>query len=269
MLLHAGAGSLFAPQWSQFRLPKPWTGEPVPDAAVAAPELRISSQTPQIDYPDGHHIIATGLKGEIIVRDRETGEVRHTITCHSGIDLGKGDWTQRTPDMVAQEPSHLAPEQHGLWRVRQANAERFSLLLFSPDQSWFATGSSWGMRVWRTADLLAGGPPRFSCEGRLGGATSGSGSTYCYAIAFDESRSLVLFAGMEGIVDALDLQSGRVVTLLDPPERLTVLRLGISPDGVALALEAMEVKRNSERLPELRLWSYPALCEAAGLPPPA
>jgi WD40 repeat protein len=152
--------------------------------------------------------------------------------------------------------------------ARSANAERFAAVQFSPDGAWLFTASSIGVRAWRWATLHAGDgakapPSDFQCEARPDPHSHG---TYCYSLAFDEANRRLLFAGLEGIVEYLDLATGATGSLLRPPELQAILRLVLSAGGQTLIAQSRELKRNSPAPSELRVWNYPALCAAAGLP---
>ena len=72
----------------------------------------------------------------------------------------------------------------------------------------------------------------------------------------------LLFGGMEGKVGFLDLATGRSGTLLDPPGRPAVQRLGLSRDRASLCCTCQPdlLVNNRKRRPALlQVWNYAAL----------
>jgi len=147
--------------------------------------------------------------------------------------------------------------------------ERFGKLLFSPDGKWLFSASDRGMKAWRWPDMEGAGEnqapqPVHQCAARKVGEYGGRSD--CFALTFDKVNQRLLFAGREGIVEYLDVDTGAIGTLLRPPELLVIVRLALSADLGCLAVQSREFKRNSDRTQELRLWNYPALCGLVGLP---
>ena len=168
--------------------------------------------------------------------------------------------------LLQARPPELAGDQANAWMMRTANPETFARLLFSSDGEWLFAGTSLGMRAFFWPELRAAtdGPApsaKFAAEARPGGLGH---HTYCYALAFDEPAQRLLFAGLEGVIEALDLHTGAIDTLLRPPELLAVSRVELSPPWQNLVVHSWEAKVSSRRPGEYRVWSYPALCRDAG-----
>ena len=218
-------------------------------------------------HPDGDRIVVGTSGGEFFIRDTRTLMVGKRLTTFRGVLAGGANPLAATMALLAARPPGLSVEQLNAWMMRQTSPEHFAKLLFSPDGEWLFAGTSLGMRAFAWPELLAAadGPapaPTFAAEARPGNLGH---YTSCYTLAFDEPAQRLLFAGLEGVIEALDLRTGSIATLLRPPELLSVRQLTLSPDRQSLAVKASEAKMNSRRATEYRMWSYPALCRNAGL----
>lgn len=111
-----------------------------------------------------------------------------------------------------------------------------------------------------TAKLFAAGEPQ-----ELDEDGCGTGNMVTYAVPFDAVQQRVLFAGLEGKVRYFDLATGRTGDLLVPPLRRPFWHLELTPDRSALVGTAVHLTRQKKDPPKFQIWSYPALCQAAGL----
>jgi len=222
-------------------------------------------------HPSGEYLVLPNAGDSLGVRNASTFERLKEFTKAESPDLA-GMFKMMAE--VQQLNRTMSPDQlkklvfgkaKSFQLFQHLNPESFSILKFSDDGRWLATGSDRGLKVWSWAKIIeaplnAAVAPAWECEARPG--PWGGGRPRCYAVAFDRVRQQVLFGGMEGIVESLDLQTGRVRMLLDPPERLAITALALSPDQRALAVQGSAIERNSPRPSELRLWNYEALCTA-------
>jgi hypothetical protein len=85
---------------------------------------------------------------------------------------------------------------------------------------------------------------------------------YVYCLEHDPDRDHLLFAGLDGRVHRLDLDSGRSDVLLEPPARPSINHLSLTRDRATLAVVSIaypfENGRN-RRGPWLQFWNYAAL----------
>jgi hypothetical protein len=87
---------------------------------------------------------------------------------------------------------------------------------------------------------------------------------YVYALAFDARAERLLFGGLTGCVDYLDLRSGLSGTLLELPGRPVVLQLSLNEDATALACCVQPdffEQGKRRRPPKLQIWDYRGLAE--------
>lgn len=213
-------------------------------------------------HPSQRWIVAPQQHGELQILDADTLETNRVIITHRGLTRDPASLPALMEKLLA---TGMAPREVQAAFARQANPEAFATVVFSSDGTWLCTGSTRGLRVYRWSDLITLSPeashapaPTYSVDARPN-AGSRSPGTYCYAIAVDNRGQRVLFAGLEGIVESLDLTTGRVSTLLDPPERLAILRMDLSASRELLVIHAREMIPNSPRPAELTIWSYPRL----------
>src|SRR5262249_11861835 len=88
------------------------------------------------------------------------------------------------------------------------------------------------------------------------------GNSYIYALAYDEPGRRVVFGGLGGTIQCLDLSTGKTCTLVDIPGRPAILRLALTGDGSALACvvhREMLAQGTNRKSPVRLFWNYAAL----------
>jgi hypothetical protein len=82
-----------------------------------------------------------------------------------------------------------------------------------------------------------------------------------YALAYDSHRDLVVYAGLGGAVNSLDLASGERRTLVELPGRPAIMDLCLSRDGHTLACATLpQFFRSTQKIaPEVCIWNYSKL----------
>jgi len=218
-------------------------------------------------HPDGTHVVLGSQGGELFIRPTANLSQEKRLTTHRGAVADSGDPMAAVRLCFEERAPGMTTEQWNYSMMRRVNPERFVRLLFSPDGEWLFAATSLGMRAfaWRDLCVAENGPapgPVYAVDARPGALGH---HTYCYTLAFDETAERLIFAGLEGVIEILDLNNGKVATLLRPPELLCIQQIGLSPDRSTFAVQSREMKVNGRRPTELRLWSYPALCNQAGL----
>jgi WD domain, G-beta repeat len=99
-------------------------------------------------------------------------------------------------------------------------------------------------------------------------AVSGNFDTaLTYGARSDPSRNLVLSCCLAGVVQYLDLKTGKSGTLLKIPGSVSIWRIELTNDQAALACYCADHPPTKGYYSGWRLlvWNYPALCKAAGL----
>ena len=141
-------------------------------------------------------------------------------------------------------------------------AERVACLRFSSDGTRLFCGTNQGLRVYRWADVVAGGENLDQPEYAYNTPTQdGSPGAYVYSLVEDAARRDLLFAGIDGVVRRMNLVNGQVSEILVPPERDAIIRMAPSRDRTALACVCQpglgDVARVRERnSPYFRIWDY-------------
>jgi hypothetical protein len=82
---------------------------------------------------------------------------------------------------------------------------------------------------------------------------------YVHALAFDEAAQRLLFAGVEGVIGYVDLETGATGKLLDPPQRWGIVQMAVSEDRRGLCCVCNAPELHGRQPPVLRIWNYPAL----------
>ena len=217
-------------------------------------------------HPNGQHLVLNHEDGMIEILD-----VGSLATLRVDAPFYRPSFSlgsQQFFAWMAEQQSQVTIENFGTAALLQrCNPERVRSIRLSGDGRWLAAAADHGLKVFAWDDLSSEGEtaPRFSCAARPR-QDAMSQWTGCNTAAFDDRRALVLFAGLEGVVEYLDLGSGRSGELLRPPELQSISRLELLPDGSAFVIWAHKyIPRTRQRPPEVGIWNYPALLEAAGL----
>jgi WD40 repeat protein len=145
---------------------------------------------------------------------------------------------------------------------------------FSPDGKWLFCGTREGLHAleWKEVAACPDMSPVTSrffvradiVEKELPGGTVHK-SSLVYAVVFDSARERVLFSGLEGKVRYLELASGKFGDLLVPPDPVPMFECGLLPDRSALVCTSVKLGLNQKSPSHFQVWSYPKLCEAAGI----
>jgi hypothetical protein len=150
----------------------------------------------------------------------------------------------------------------------ECGTEKVFSLRFDPTGEHFCLATEGGVRVLNGRDVRdAEGTlptPAFAvAAARLDIAVSKGaiyrGSSHVYDLEHDGERNRLLFAGLDGRVGYLDLDSGNSGTLLEVPGRPAIQRLALSGDMTTLALTClpdMMSRSRNKRGPVLQFWSY-------------
>ncbi|MBI4027477.1 MAG: hypothetical protein HY360_21000 [Verrucomicrobia bacterium] len=146
-------------------------------------------------------------------------------------------------------------------------------LHFSKDGSLLFCGTNGGLRVYGWEDLFVAKdetpPPRFSVSSELAKQEAQEGITtnsHIYGLALDAAHNRLLFCGLEGKIQFLDLSNGESGILLDPPGKSPMTSLGLSTDNVAVCCSCMpNFKERDIELSRFQIWNYSVLCKLAGL----
>jgi hypothetical protein len=93
-----------------------------------------------------------------------------------------------------------------------------------------------------------------------------------HGLAVDAAGKRLLYGGLEGKIGFLDLNTGRSGTLLDPPGRPAVRRLGLARNRSALCCTVepdLFVQGRNRRPALLQVWNYTDLDRRVGERPAA
>ena len=148
--------------------------------------------------------------------------------------------------------------------------ERLHALEVSADGRWLSYAAQQGVRVlaWDavTAAAETTPAPAFAVPAEpvavpFGGSGMTTMQAQTYAVAHDAVANRLLFAGLEGKVKSLDLATGQVGLLLDPPGRPPINRLGLARDRSALCCTCYPemFAGNNRKPPLVQVWNYAAL----------
>jgi hypothetical protein len=154
-------------------------------------------------------------------------------------------------------------------KITLPGSERIMSMEGSPDGKWVILGTSAGIRVYAWDDLAVAEEympePAFKWDGTAVVVRQGMsmpGNSYIYALTYDEPGRRVVFGGLGGTIQSLDLSTGKTSTLMDIPGRPAILRLALTRDGSALACVVhpeMLAEGNNRKPPVLQIWNYAAL----------
>lgn len=222
-------------------------------------------------HPDGTTAIRA-LPMALELLDAATQQVRRKLQpLWPGWDLVNAEWGVPMSEIDARIAEGLDPMTEAEEQMAWMNPETIRAFEMTSDGARILLGTTIGLRVYRWDQLLAsnGGPlePEQTVRARRQRTlvANGHGYTACNGIVYEPQRGLVLFAGLEGIVEALDMESGKVVTLLDPPGRPAIYTIEHPTPGTLRVLSRELRMKGPRKEPQLHLWDLDRLCAVAGL----
>lgn len=150
---------------------------------------------------------------------------------------------------------------------RLAMPEHVFALATSSDGKLFFAGTNDGVRVFAWDDVVRAKenvpPPLFAVPQKGAsrrGPVPGTGG-YVYALAHDEPGHRLVYAGLDGVVSALDLETGMNSVVLSVPAKPAIIRLSLSKDArtfcCVCGLNSGNPRTGTP--PELQVWDYIAL----------
>jgi hypothetical protein len=171
---------------------------------------------------------------------------------------------------------HLSADQMEDYKARSARhflpKQRIRSLTFSPSGKHLICGTSAGVCILNWEQILAEpdktsiSPVAFAEAEPLTREDGMPDNQLIYAVPLDAKRERVLFTGLEGKIRFWNTREGRIGDLLVPPLRRPLYRLELTPNRVALVGTTFYPKVKGKPEPQkFQLWSYPALCQSAGL----
>lgn len=195
-------------------------------------------------------------------------------------------WPKQPDDTVArklsQNPEKLkkmgvkSQKELELW-IKQKRFLSFETqehvfdLRFSPDGKQLFVASN-GIRVFDSEKILAAKddtpPPELSVDAPRDDENDPNSHPLAYSIRFDSARNLVLSSCLAGVIQYLNLATGRSGTLLKVPGEMGIWRLELTANGQVLCCHCgvRPKQRGDNKSPQcIQIWNYPALCKAAGL----
>ncbi|HZU36657.1 MAG TPA: hypothetical protein VFA18_12140, partial [Gemmataceae bacterium] len=209
-------------------------------------------------HPSGAWLVVTDSYQRLFVVDLASGEVRL-----AGPVGGPSPWGSLGRLFTGRAGSAQS----------EGGAEGVFCLRFDPSGDCLCLGTMNGIRVlpWpevRDADGTLPAPSlavdvrgktfaREGARGQFGG--------YIYDLEHDAKLNRLLFAGLEGRVRYLDLDTGLSGSLLEVPALPPIQRLSLSRDGMTLGLTCfpdMFSHSRNKRGPVLQFWSYETISSA-------
>ncbi len=192
-------------------------------------------------------------------------------------ELSQPEFRRKFSELKQQAPAQrafldelLRLEKQTSMQARPVPLERLLALCFTPDGHWLICGTSEGVRVlaWAnvikaTAGLVEWDYAVAAEEPDLEVDKYASRAIHC--VGFDSPRQRVLFSGEEGKLKYLELGTGRTGEVLAGPERTPITRFALSAHRTAIILTRIQGGHGNDRRARFQIWSYPALCAAAGL----
>jgi hypothetical protein len=172
--------------------------------------------------------------------------------------------------------AHISPDQLAEHKARSARhflpKQPVRCMTFSPSGRNLICGTNAGVCIlnWEQmltkADMTSVEPVVFAEAERMPREDGMPGNQLIYAVPLDGKKERVLFSGLEGKIRFVNLREGRAGDLIAPPFRWPLWRLELTPDRSALVATAVNLHdKGRKESPKFQIWSYPALCQAAGI----
>jgi len=212
------------------------------------------------------HLPTLKLTKTVWIKDRP-GPARRLIQKH-GPQIAK-----RLESMLAD---HMSAEELAEHKARRARhflpKQPVRSMIFTPSGNHLICGTSAGVcalewkEILATADMASLKPAAFVAAEPMTREDGVPGNQLIYAVQVDAKKHRVLFSGLEGKIRFWDLKTGKTGDLLVPPVRHPFWRLELTSDRSSLVATTVHLNlRGPKDPPKFQIWSYPALCQAAGL----
>jgi hypothetical protein len=154
--------------------------------------------------------------------------------------------------------------------VPDQGLEPISCVEASRDGQWLACGTSDGVRLFTWGEILSADesptPHSYATSPpiKYPGDIPLEAASTTRALAFAPGR--LLFAGMEGVIRYLDLDSGANGILLDAPRRHLIEQLALSGDCHTFACICRPFDPATQFQSALQIWNYEALSDKLSPP---
>jgi hypothetical protein len=156
-------------------------------------------------------------------------------------------------------------------RISFETKEKLFDVRFHPNGEKLFVASN-GMRVFDWNALLSANgdapAPKLSVDAPRDDETDPNSRPLAYCVRFDQDKNLLLSSCLAGVVQYLDLASGKSGVLLKPLGEMGIWRLELTSDKQALCCHCSDRPRaedRNKRFTCVQVWNYPALCKAAGI----
>lgn len=210
-------------------------------------------------HPSNKYAVTKPGHGQLNIVNLESGRFEKIV--HFGAGLR---WFQSVEDV--DEGRVISPPNMG----------EVMSVAFDSDGRWIVFATQIGLRVMAWDALLAATKiapkPAFSVipssSSKPATLPAHEHPDHLDDVAVDDAQSRVLFGGMEGTIRYLNLKDGSEGVLLDPPDKSSIVRLGLSPNRETIAClcgPRFEQAQTNERCWQVQVWNYTGLCRAAGL----
>lgn len=175
--------------------------------------------------------------------------------------------SELSQDIIAKFKFNLQSAPRTITHVRDCVLD----IDFNPNgDQMFLAGSGVGVYEWSkvlAADANVPDPVYF-VEGIRARRGTSESVPKVYTLCFDPQRNLLLSAGFAGVIEYLNVETGKAGVLLPSLEEISTVEMAFTTDRNALCHYCMNrytMDRDSDNFAYLRIWNYPALCKAAGL----
>lgn len=250
---------------------------------LAAPDKSASihlsngSQT-IILHPNGEYLVA--VDGMLVIVHLATLSVKKTVWILDQPGpirtLMEQQGAKIAADIEKKLAAAMSAEQLIEYKARCQRqflpAQRIRSLAFSPSGKHLICGTTAGVcvleweKILAMADMASIEPVAFAEAERLASEDGMPGNQLIYAVPLDAKKERVLFSGLEGKIRFWNLKEGKIGNLAAPPVRHPFWRLELTPDRSTVVGTTFHLQtRGPKEPPKFQMWSYPALCQAAGL----
>jgi hypothetical protein len=155
-------------------------------------------------------------------------------------------------------------------QVDVGGTEQAFAMSIDRDGRWLCLGTTGGVRVYAWDALSAATDYLSDPAFRVDSHTIETGYSYCpayvYDLALHEAEQNLVFGGLAGRIESLDLETGRHRILLSLPGDAVIHRVSLASDAAHLACSvqpAFHARGRDQKPPELHIWDYAELMRRA------
>jgi hypothetical protein len=149
---------------------------------------------------------------------------------------------------------------------RTFQPESYFSVIFAAGGKFVCCGTTAGIRVFETSELLESGEgdiaPKFFVEPATMTIETGGLPSYFYGLVDDPDSQRILFGGMGGVIQSLDLNTGQTTDVMAIPGRPAIMQMQLAGRFLFCRCQpGFPETRGKPKPPIIQIWNLDKLAE--------